>query len=384
MESGRYYFDWQNYRTMLRLIRREPDRAQRRSRYLTMLVIVPIFSTINAICFALDPILFPSLRRTKVEKPVFLVGHARSGTTFLHRQLAEDPQFSYVLFWEMFFPSVLQKRILRRLLWLDKRVFRSALHRRILAAEEARVGDHRGMHDTGFFVPEEDDFMLTMSCASGFWILLFAYMRELDVYNVDTFPEKRRRRIMAFYKECVRRQIHLNGGDRIHLSKNPTFCGRVESLIETFPDARFVVQVRNPYETIPSLLKLLQVSWRGGNRDEELIRDSLRVLAEQSFHSYEYPLQVLEARGDVPSTIVEYRDLVADPGATLRKVYDELSLGARPVAMGKRRSDPGREHISTHEYSLDEFGLEADEIHRRLAPLFDRFGWDDTKETTHA
>ncbi len=40
----------------------------------------------------------------------------------------------------------------------------------------------------------------------------------------------------------------------------------------------------------------------------------------------------------------------------------------------------GRPHASTHAYSLEEHGLEAGEIRRRLAPLFDRFGWDEDEE----
>ena len=105
---------------------------------------------------------------------------------------------------------------------------------------------------------------------------------------------------MAFYRECVRRQVALNGG-RTHLSKNPTFCGRIESLIETFPDAKFVVLMRNPNETVPSLLKMLQTSWTLQHRDERLIAESLRILAEQSFHTYEHPLDVLTAHPETPS-----------------------------------------------------------------------------------
>lgn len=68
--------------------------------------------------------------------------------------------------------------------------------------------------------------------------------------------------MMNFYRSCVRRQLYINGENKIHLSKNPTYCGRVGALIEAFPDARFVVLYRNPYETIPSLLKLLSISWK--------------------------------------------------------------------------------------------------------------------------
>jgi hypothetical protein len=87
------------------------------------------------------------------------------------------------------------------------------------------------------------------------------YLGEIDFYWVDERTPRQRKRLMRFYADCVRRQLYLNGADKIHLSKNPVFAGRVETLIEAFPDARIVVPMRNPYETIPSLLKLMKVSW---------------------------------------------------------------------------------------------------------------------------
>lgn len=371
-----YYFDGANYWRMVRLVAKEQNAARRRSMRFALLVVVPLASLVHAVCFALDPLVFPRLRRTEVRAPVFMVGHARSGTTYLHRLLAADPQFSYVLLWEMFFPSLLEKKALRAVLRVDARLG-GRIRRRILAAEERQVGEFRGMHDTGLFSPEEDDFLLATSCGSGFWIALFPYMRQFDFYHVDRWPARKRKRVMSFYRECVRRQLALNSGAVTHLSKNPTFCGRIDALLETFPDARFIVQVRNPHQTIPSLLRLLQVGWESRGADPERVKDSLRLLAEQSFHSYEYPLEVLESHPDVPSLVVEYRDLVGDPQATLAKVYDELRIpppAASPAAVG----GPGGEHRSTHRYSLEEFGLEAEAIHRRLAPLFDRFGWDPT------
>jgi omega-hydroxy-beta-dihydromenaquinone-9 sulfotransferase len=66
MVGMRFYFDWANYRTMLRLLREEPNPAMRRKMYGAFLVGVPMIAAIHALCFALDPILFPSLRRTQV------------------------------------------------------------------------------------------------------------------------------------------------------------------------------------------------------------------------------------------------------------------------------------------------------------------------------
>ncbi|MDG2304491.1 MAG: sulfotransferase [Candidatus Binatia bacterium] len=71
------------------------------------------------------------------------------------------------------------------------------------------------------------------------------------------------RRRTAFCRELVRRQIYLNESNKIHLAKNPYWTGRIESLIETFPDTKFIVNMRDPRATIPSLLKLNRVAWKG-------------------------------------------------------------------------------------------------------------------------
>jgi hypothetical protein len=174
----------------------------------------------------------------------------------------------------------------------------------------------------------------------------------------------------------VRRQLVLNGPGLTHLSKAPIHCGRVESLIETFPDARFVVPVRNPHETIPSFLKLLQFAWSARKRSEQDMRKSFRSIVNSSYHYYQHPLDVLDAHPEVPSVIVDYRDLVTNPAKTMLRVYDEIDIGMVSEQEKALADEKGREYRSGHTYSLEEFGLEADEIRTRLAPLFDRFGWE--------
>jgi len=384
MVGTRFYFDVGNYVTMLRLVRAESDKARRRKMLAAFLIGVPLMVTIHAVCFALDPVLFPSLRRTDVREPVFSVGHARSGTTYLHRLMAQDERFSVVLMYEMFFPSLLEKKLLRLLFRADEKLFGNRLHRKIDAIEERTFADTNDMHRTGFFAAEEDDFLLTWSLGSGFWIVLFPYLGQLDFYHVDRWSERKRRRLMTFYKECVRRQLALNGGGT-HLSKNPTFCGRVEALIETFPDAKFIVPMRNPYETIPSLLKMLQTSWALQGRDDDLIGESLRILADQSFDSYSHPLEVLARHPEIRSCVVDYRDLVGQPAATMSRVYDELDLDMPPALAAAIGASRGQGHETTHRYSLEEFGLDPQAIHLRLAALFDQFGWDtEGQEGEHA
>jgi len=295
----------------------------------------------------------------------------------------DGDRFSYFRLYEMFFPSVLQKKVIRALGRLDRRMG-GPLEKRLKAWDDRQFEATKDQHAMGLFKPEEDDFVYTLSCASGFWIVMVPYMDQLDFYSVDEWPERRRRRHMRFYEQCVRRQLYVNGPDKVHLSKNPTFSGRVESLVDTFPDARIVVNVRNPYETIPSLLKLLQSAWRARGWDDARMAGSLQALAHQSFHTYRYPLDVLARHPELPQAVVDYRDLTSDPKGTVETVYKQLGFTVSDefaeVLMGEQEREAGHEGGAGTRYSLEEFGLRRDEIHTRLDDLFRRFGWDEENQ----
>jgi hypothetical protein len=373
-----YHFDFRVWFRLLRLAFAEPSPRGRRRLLLELLFAVPAIALFHAVCFALDWILFPSLRRQEIRTPVFVIGHARSGTTLLHRLLALDRErFSCFLLWELYFPSLLQKKALRALARLDARLG-GALARRVAAWDRRKFAATNDMHRMSFFAPEEDDFVLTPACASGWWIVRLPYLDALDFYYVDEWPERRRRRLLRFYRECVRRQLAFRGGELLHLSKNPTYCGRVESLIEAFPDARIVVTLRNPTETIPSLLKLLQRGWQIRKWSDAQMASSLRAIAAMSFHNYEHPQAVLARHPETLRALVDYRELVAAPRRTLGAVCAELGL---PVSGGfaaelEAEEQRARRFESAHAYSLDEFGLDEDAIRRRLAPFYEEGRWE--------
>lgn len=378
-----FHFDFANYAKMIRLAWNEKNPMARRYYLAVLFLVVPVVSSFHAVCFFLDAVLFPGLRKTEVKTPVFVVGHARSGTTLVHRLMSEDEgRFSSFMMYELYFPSLLQKKIIRAVAAFDRRFLGELLGKRVAAWEEKRYAAMKGVHEMGLTIPEEDDLVFYYSCASGFWITKMPYMGDLDFYYVDEWPERRRRRLMRFYKDCIRRQLYLNGGDKIHLSKNPVFAGRVEALIETFPDARIVVPVRNPYETIPSLLKLVAGGWRRLRWDPDRVNHCLQFLAEQSFHTYKYPLEVLAKHPETPSAVVDYRDLTADPAAAVQDIYDQLGIAMSDSyrTLLETKGTRARKHTSAHSYSLEEFGLDADAIRTELPELFERFGWEDDAE----
>jgi hypothetical protein len=373
-----FHFDFAMWTRMLRLAWRDPHPAGRRRMLTRLLVFVPLVASFHAVCFFLDGILFPGLHRVQVRTPVFLVGHARSGTTLLHRLMSRDAErFSSFLLYELYFPSLLQKKAIRALAAFDRSWLGGFFERRVQAWEKQRYAATQGIHAMGLTQPEEDDFLFYWSCASGTWMLKLPAMGEIDFYHLDREPEHRRRRVQRFYADCIRRQLHLNGEGRIHLCKAPHFAGRVASLIESFPDAGIVVTMRSPHETIPSLLKLVKVGYQLRGWDEPRMARSLGVLAAQSFHTYEHPLEVLAKHPETKHAIVDYRELVAEPKRVVSEVYAALGLPVSPAyaRVLDEEQARARKHESGHSYSLDEFGLDKDAIEQELAELFERYHW---------
>ena len=136
------------------------------------LVFIPLYYGVTAFFYLLDE-LSPSLHRVRIEKPVFVVGHARSGTTLLHRLMVSDAEhFNFFLLYELLFPSLWQKRLLRGIGTIDRVLFRSFFKKKLVAVEDDAFEDARDMHHIGLFIPEEDDFVLTASCVASTWDVL--------------------------------------------------------------------------------------------------------------------------------------------------------------------------------------------------------------------
>lgn len=372
------YFDFEYYLRVLRHVwslKVWPGRARMLFR---LLVLVPVVTVFHAICFALDYVLFPRLWLQRVRRPVFVVGHARSGSTLIHRLLAADGgTFSYFLYWETFFPSLLQKKIIRALGWIDQNWFGGPIKKRLVHWDEKKFGKYRHIHNMSLWNSEEDQFVMRAAFVTQQWALDVPMMDIIDLFHVDQMSKRKRGRWMHHYRECVKRQLLLNGGDRIHLSKNPLMSGWVEALITTFPDARIAVVMRDPTQCIPSVLKLVEVSWnaRGWRRPD--YDASLRALAEVSFETFRHPREVLARHPETPQVVVDYRELTAQPRATVLAVYDVFNMSVTPEfdAYLLAQEDRERGHRTRFEYSIDDYDLSRELIEEKLGDFFDDYDW---------
>ncbi|MCB1677232.1 MAG: sulfotransferase [Halioglobus sp.] len=372
------YFDVDYYWRVLRHVWSHKTMPGRSRLLFRLLVLVPPMTAFHAACFLLDYLLFPRLWQQRVVKPVFIVGHARSGSTLVHRLLAADGDtFSYFLYWETFFPSLLQKKVIRALGWVDQHWLGGPIKRRLAAWDEKKFGKFRHIHNMGLWKSEEDQFVMRAAFVTPQWSLDVPMMDVIDIFHVDQMPAQKRRRWLHYYRECVRRQLLLNGGNHIHLSKNPTMSGWVQALIDTFPDARIAVVMRDPTQCMPSVLKLVELSWRGKGWQREDYAESLRILTEISFDTYHHPREVLARNPDTPQIVVDYRELTAQPRNTVHKIYAAFGMTVSDDydAYLLAQEDKERSHSTRFEYSIDDYELSRERIERELATFFDEYHW---------
>lgn len=303
------------------------------------------------------------VRETVIDRhPVFVIGHWRTGTTLLHELLIRDARFGFPDMQDCFNPhhALLTNRFFKRYCrWLlpDKRPM-----------DNMRFGWER---------PQEDEFALALlGLPSTYTDFAFPgrppmHPGALDLSGLTpTQLANWKRLFVRFLKE-----VTLRTGKQLVL-KSPPHTARVPTLLEVFPDAKFVHIVRDPRVVFPSTVNLWKAMARGHCLQkpdwpglEEKVLTEFRVIYDR----LDEARPLLTAK---PGRFHElrYEELVKNPVGELKKVYDALELGgyddARPRVEDYLRQNAGYE---TNRYELTDAQRAA--IDARWGEVIRRYGY---------
>lgn len=340
-----------------------------------MILAWPVFCVLQLlhwIGFALDEVFFRGWRRVEVRKPVFVLGPPRSGTTHLHHVLALDERNTTFHTWECLFGlSVTGRMLLLGLSRLDRLLARpfgragAWLGRRLLAGMD-------DVHPFALDAPEED--FLALLPAMQCFILIVAFPRAEWLWRTARLDEIRgrceREALMGFYKACVQKHMYVFGRDKRFLSKNASFSGMAESLLETFPDARILTTTRDPKKTVPSQLSAIEpgLGAVGFGRMPGILCE--RLIDQLLF----YYLHLEKLARERPDRIViidnnSLRDNLENVVAAAFEVLD-LEVSAQFSAALENAGRQSRGFSSGHRYTLKEYGLTDRMIEQRFAEVY--------------
>ena len=347
-----------------------------------LLFFFPIFTILKLsswLGFTWDDIFYKGYKQQKLAQPVFIIGNPRSGTTFLHRLLARDERnFSYIRMWEVIFaPSIAQ----RKLFWFFQKLD-NALGGKFqgwLLDQEKKTWLSNPIHKIGLLEPEEDESILFSMWETIFTSVVFPHPELVRNYALfdKQMPLFRRRKIMQFYRSCLRRHLFARNSNKKFLSKNPTFSPKIGSLYEFFPDAKIIYLVRNPLDTIPSIISWMSYQWKQFSDPAEnyLFKDYMLELAREW---YQYPLERFAKAPAESYAIIRYEDLVQNPRQIVADIYENFGFYLAPEfeKILEEATQSAPRFLSKHKYSLRKMGLSKKEILKTFAFVFKRFGFD--------
>jgi hypothetical protein len=328
--------------------------------------------------FFLDDLLFPGHKTQPVEKPLFILGNLRSGSTFLHRLLSRDTEtFTSLTIWDIYLtPSVTQKKITQFFARLDKKLG-GHLHRALYAFDRRTLGQVK-IHRISFFQPEEDENILFHLWDSLWVSFLFPFMDEFPNYQHfdEALPPERKRRIMSFYRSMLQRHMYATG-KKYFVAKNPAFSPKIATLLEFFPDARIIYLARNPLDMLPSTVSWINYARRVFTEPKEKYL-YLDEIVDFTQHWYRYPLQYLDAHPSPRHLILNYDDLIQRPEQVIRSFYEQFGYPDKP-GLDQIVDQAVKETLSfssDHTYSYEEMGFTRQQIVEIYADIFERFGFD--------
>lgn len=343
-------------------------------------IVFPLWELFIWIGLWLDELFFADYHDVQIGAPVFIIGNPRSGTTFLQRLMAENTQtFTSMKTWELLFaPSITARQIFEALAAVERRIGKPL--RKPLLRLQQRWQEANVVHKVALRAPEEDEYLL-IHIFSTLKVWTFAAMLEEAqryTYFDKQMPAREKRRIQQFYRRCLQRHLYAHDAvDKVYLSKNPSYSPMVETLLEIFPDARFVYLARNPLEMIPSYISLTEEEWQilGDPPKPYMCRD---WVLEMAHHWYTYPLQRLSERPQDQYIVVNFHRMVNHAETVINEIYERLELEMRDEFAGilHERAIAARNHESEHDYALSEMGLSRQEIQTEFEEVFRRFGFE--------
>jgi hypothetical protein len=341
-------------------------------------VVVTALGLLGLAGMLLDELLQPRYRRARVERPLYIIATPRSGTTWLHRLLGLDPQFSSIKLYQTLLPSAVLWRLVQGVSRADRMVG-SPLHRLAGWVSRAGFSGWEGIHHTGLDRSEEDEMVWLWPLLSPAIVLLFPWPADFpESFYPDRLPPPARSRLARYYLRFLQRHQHVFGGGKTLLAKNALMGGRVETVLEAVPDARFVLLVRDPAEAIPSMLSMFTVPWRMHSPAIRLDGPEVRSFAE---HAVSYFRRLQELRRELPPErllAIRYDDLVTDPGTQVERIYRHFGIALSEETRQELTTELARSrgHRSGHEYSLEQFGLSRAWVGERLPEVYDEWGFE--------
>jgi len=304
-----------------------------------------------------------ALEASPIEQPLFIIGMPRTGSTFLHELLVEDPGNRAPRVWEVMFPLPVPGGRNRQ---VDPRIRRAAAclwwFRRLAPKADSvypmrACSPHECVAIQGYtFLSEE-----------------FISTCRIPSYAADLGPA------YAWERRFLQ-HLQSGGPPQRWVLKSPDHVMGLDALFAAFPDARIIQTHRNPLAVVQSSLQLtrvLQGLYARPGDPRQLARREAEVLAERMDRLIRFREKHPELAGRFVD--VTYSELVSNPLAVIRRIYQHFAIHLTGLAtrrMSELASNRSRYRRRQTNPSVADLGLDPVAEGRRFELYCSRFAVD--------
>jgi hypothetical protein len=307
----------------------------------------------------------PEIGDGRIERPIFVLGLPRTGTSILHELLAQDPANRVPMTWEVMHPFPAPEAASFE---SDPRIALVEAH---FAGIDRLLPDFKSMHPMGARLPQECVAITQHEFASMVWHTtnrVPGYQRWLDGADLRGVYESHRRWLQHFQWKAPAARWVL---------KSPGHLWALDALLAVYPDARLVQTHRDPLTVVASLVSLVCTLRSLASDDvdpHEIGADWSARLAS----GLERCMRVRDAAALPDSRVadVAFRDFLADEIGAVRALYERFSLPFSPETETRMRrflADNRADKHGRHRYRLSLGGLDEATERKRFAAYQERF-----------
>ena len=336
-------------------------------KFLLFPIIYGFYKLISLFFLLFDFIFYFKISKTKIKKPIFLLAHPRSGTTFLNRFLLEqNPNLKGNYLWEMVYWTKSIRKIVSPFLNKMNEIFIK------------NNAYNKAIHETCLLESETDDAALMTRFFEG--LLPFLYVDAWKKYNSEN-------ELIYLLKKNVGTKKHQNYLDIFYKKSiyktekrlfNKLFSGilYVDSIIEKYPDSKIIIVVRNPKEVLPSSLSLVKSLLSNFVDFEQIAEGEKKLFYNNVFtiskYYYSELNRIYEKHQKSKNVIfIEYDKIKSDFASIINEIYSfcELEFTEKTAQLLEEKNKTQKTHSSNHKYSIEEFGLKIEDIEKIKLPF---------------
>lgn len=296
-----------------------------------------------------------------IERPIFITGMPRSGSTFLHRLLVRDPAVAAPLSWRLVHPHPSSTGRLGES--LDRARVQAQFYLMRLLAPELN-----SLHEVAAGEPEE---------CTDITAQVFQSLRYDSVYRVPSYQDwlQHHGHIEAyrFHKRFLQHLDAQQPGRRWIL-KSPDHVFALEDIHAVYPDAHWVFIHRDPVAVLASVARLTEVLRRPFAHHVDLAEIGQQVCASWLDGAQR---MMRAAAGSSSILHLHYREIVSDPQKSVDRLFRHGGHAASGEARARMRKWLGSRSNRRHRprrYDLASFGLHPEMLRAQFKPYTDAFG----------